>query len=141
MKKSQSEANNERYTSSCSSTYKNEDKSHLMPGVNAADVLLGRSRLALRHEGNDRFRRLVRAYMDEYRAIKKRKFKILVVKKILSIISDHGGRFLKCELDESGELVWIPLEPTHVREKVGQALRMAKPWKTKEKHDDERNFL
>lgn len=60
------------------------------------DVLLGRSSFALKHPGNEYFRTLIRKYRDEYKSSKERKFKIMIIEKIMfKIIAERGGRFLK----------------------------------------------
>lgn len=81
------------------------------------DVLCGRGGLSNAHVGNRQFRQIVSDHQEEYLGARKRD-KIVIAQRIVSIIKDSGGRFLKREGDK-----WVPISDKKAQEKTSQALR------------------
>jgi hypothetical protein len=88
------------------------------------DVLCGRSSESFGHEGNRRFREIVRQHRDMYREATRRSDKNAITRAVIGEIHDIGGRFLR--LDARGKR-WLTLESDEVYEKVSHALRGSKP--------------
>lgn len=84
------------------------------------DVICGRSRLSWSNTGNRRFRGTIALYVNEYSKNTERYERSRVIQKIINLIRDSGGRFLKFK-DGS----WTELDESLVRHKVGHALRDA----------------
>jgi hypothetical protein len=87
-----------------------------MIGIN--DVLLGRGGATTGHEGNKRYRAIVSHHLQEYLAARKRE-KALIAQKIVAIVKENGGRFLKRDPNN----VWLAVSDQRAREKTSQALR------------------
>lgn len=83
------------------------------------DVLLGRGGRTNTHLGNRRYRAIVAKYQPEYLAAKK-KDKIVIARRIVSIIHANGGRFLK---QGNGVSIWMPIPNPKAINKTSQALR------------------
>lgn len=84
------------------------------------DVLCARGKLAYDHEGNDRFRALVRQHQKQYSAAKTKYEKSKIVSFIVSAVrnaSPQGG-FVK-NIDG----LWHEVGDRHAKEKVGQTFR------------------
>ena len=102
----------------------------LAVGLN--DVQLGRGRPVVTSEGNQRFRALILRYKPEYSSSNRHAHKDAVARKILSIISDRGGKFLrkvesvadrkKLGLEDGVDAWEVADEETSIS-KVKQALR------------------
>lgn len=105
--------------------------------LNANDVLLGRGDLAVRYEGNVRFRQLVREksqhYMDACGSLAKDK----IAFGIMRIVAERNGRFLRkvkssVESNQSGvpsgEGAWVPVDSSISLRKVKQAFRDNDSW-------------
>lgn len=91
--------------------------------VQAADVLCGRDKLSHAHVGNKRFRHIVMMYRQEYQNAPSRESKTTITMKIVSMIRECGGRFLKQD-EVTGD--WVDVGDHYAREKVSHALRSAK---------------
>ena len=87
----------------------------VIPG--RVDVLLGRGKPIQEHFGNMRYHVLLDHYRQHYEAAKKFE-KMQVAQKVVDIVHDYNGRFLK--QDGAG---WIEVEKTVAREKVSHAFR------------------
>jgi hypothetical protein len=85
----------------------------------AQDVLCGRGGLTNSHAGNIAFRSIVADHQREYLAARK-KDKALIARRIVSIISGNGGRFLR-KNSTTGE--WEECTVKKAAEKTSQALR------------------
>lgn len=88
-------------------------------GILEHDVLLGRGGATNNHSGNRRFRILVAENQQEYLKARKRD-KVVIARRIVSIIQSKGGRFLKRGADDSS---WVPVTDKRAQEKTSQALR------------------
>jgi hypothetical protein len=95
-----------------------------MTALSPFDVLCGRSSESYGHEGNQRFREIVRQHRDGYREASRRSDKSAITRAVIGEVHDAGGRFLKLDARGSG---WLPLESGGVYEKVSHALRGSKP--------------
>jgi hypothetical protein len=87
----------------------------VVPG--RVDVLLGRGKPIQEHFGNLRYHVLLDHYQQAYETAKKFE-KMQVAQKVVAIVHDYSGRFLKQE--GAG---WIEVEETVAREKVSHAFR------------------
>ena len=83
------------------------------------DVLCGRGGLTNSHIGNKHYRQIVQDHQAEYLKARKRD-KILIAQRIVAMIQDNGGRFLKRSAD--GES-WVLVTDKKAQEKASQALR------------------
>lgn len=95
----------------------NEIKQDSSIGPN--DVLLGRGGATNNHDGNRRFRLLVADHQQEYLQARKRD-KVDIARRIVSIVQSKGGRFLKRGSDDA---TWVPVSDKRAQEKTSQALR------------------
>jgi len=88
------------------------------------DVLCGRGGLTNHHEGNRRFRSIVADHQGEYMTAKKHD-KADIARRIVGIIREEGGRFLKSMEGKasSGGGRWVEVGDQKAREKTSQALR------------------
>ena len=84
------------------------------------DVLFGRGKGSQNHPGNVRFHRLLDQHIDEYDKASKLG-KTALSEKIIKIINESSGRFLKQDENGSGELEEVDL--ITAREKVSRAFR------------------
>jgi len=87
--------------------------------ITGKDVLLGRGRARISHEGNCTYRKLVIDAQMEYVLAKKR-CKIAIARRIVAHIRIHDGRFLK--LDEELKL-YFDVGDKKATDKTSQALR------------------
>ena len=83
------------------------------------DVLCGRGGLTNSQIGNKHYRQIVADHQNEYLNARKRD-KITIAKRIVAIVQENGGRFLKRSND--GES-WVPVSDKKAQEKTSQALR------------------
>ena len=60
--------------------------------IRANDILLGRGGRTNLHDGNKQFRAIVADHQYEY-LVARKKDKILIARRIVSMIKSHGGRF------------------------------------------------
>lgn len=86
------------------------------------DVLCGKNKLAHSHCGNKRFRHLIEMNRVEYQTGTRKK-KTLITNRIIDMIRDCEGRFLKLN-EATGE--WENADHHFAHEKVSHALRSAK---------------
>lgn len=86
------------------------------------DVLLGRTRRAFTCKGNVKLREQIAAKLDMYNEAPTRKAKTLVIRSVMQMVFNSGGRFLK--LDPHTNL-WCEANMTEARRKVGHAFRDA----------------
>ena len=91
--------------------------------VRPADVLCGRDKQSHSHVGNKRFRQIVMMHRQEYQSAPSRENKTNITCKIVNMIKECGGRFLKQD-ETTGE--WLVVSDHYAREKVSHALRSAK---------------
>ena len=66
--------------------------SHIEPTDHC--VLLGRGGATNNHVGNKRFRTIVASHQEEYLNSKK-KDKVVIARRIVGIVQDNGGQFLR----------------------------------------------
>ena len=92
------------------------------------DVLCGRSSFCFFNEGNDRFRRLIARYADDYQKSNSKKAKMGIVTHIVHIIMSRGGRFLVLGSDGS---TWADGGERQGKVKTGRAFRDAVRGRTK----------
>jgi len=86
---------------------------------NNNDVLCGRGGATNGFVGNKRYRQIVKDAQDEYLNARK-KDKILIARRIVSIIRQSGGRFLR--RDEASQ-EWVDIGDKKATEKTSQSLR------------------
>jgi hypothetical protein len=86
--------------------------------IGVHDVLLGRGGLTNSHTGNKRYRTIVLDHQAEYLRAQKKE-KAVIARKIVAIVQENGGRFLKRDTCCS----WIQVTDKKAREKTSQALR------------------
>lgn len=91
--------------------------------VMETDVLCGRDKTSHAHIGNKRFRHIVMLHREEYQSAPSRELKTNITCKIVSMVKECGGRFLKQD-EKTGE--WTDVGEHYAREKVSHALRSAK---------------
>ena len=82
-------------------------------------LLLGRGGATNNHIGNKRFRSIVADHQREYLGARKKE-KAVIARKIVSIIQENGGRFLKRSFESD---VWVEVNDKKATEKTSQALR------------------
>lgn len=93
-----------------------EDNSIVVP--HRFDVLFGKSRQAQKHTGTQRALHIVEMYYEAYEKLGKFQ-KTDMAEKIISIIHESGGRFLR--QDDQG--LWIVADDTEARKKVAHWFR------------------
>lgn len=86
--------------------------------INENDVLFGRGGATNNHVGNKTFRVMVTDHQAEYLGARK-KDKALISKRIVRLIREKGGRFLR----RGNEGLWIEVGDKKAAEKTSQALR------------------
>ncbi len=91
-----------------------------LEGVTSMDILYGRTKRSWNHSGNRLFKNEITDALGEYQAAKTRACRIHVVNKVVDLIRQRGGRFLKKD-DETNR--WTELSIHTIREKVWHALR------------------
>lgn len=91
-----------------------------MEKVNENDVLCGRGGATNNHVGNRNFRKLVGEHQHAYLMARKRD-KREIAQRIVSIVRNNGGRFLK--RDENSSEEWVDVGDKRACEKTSQALR------------------
>lgn len=91
-----------------------------MEKVNQNDVLCGRGGATNNHIGNRNFRKLVAQHQQAYLMARKRD-KRDIAQRIVSIVRNNGGRFLKRNDNSSEE--WVDVGDKRACEKTSQALR------------------
>eukprot|EP00980_Cylindrotheca_fusiformis_P024507 scaffold11977_cov107-Cylindrotheca_fusiformis.AAC.2 len=84
------------------------------------DILCGRGKGNLRHEGNQYFMHVIRANLQRYTDAPKRIDKSLVVSLIVSSLKDEGYNFVR---QETKTRRWFQLSEPQVHEKTGHAIR------------------
>jgi len=89
-----------------------------VPGPN--DVVCARGKSYWDHEGNKRYRALIRAATDKYSSISNKLEKTLAVSEIVAAVHGRKGRFVKKQ-KKGGP--WVIVDEVFAREKVGQSLR------------------
>jgi hypothetical protein len=89
--------------------------------ISELDILVGRSRNVVNHEGNIRFRRIVSSFVPQYFEKDCRTTRCRLVVDIIAAIQLSEGRFLK----QSPCGHWVVLSQKEKRNKVGHALRDA----------------
>jgi hypothetical protein len=90
--------------------------------VTSSDVLSGRDKQAFGHEGNNYFRDLVQIHREAYQGSRRRADKNAITKKVIGLIQDNNGRFLKQDKNNQ----WTVMSDEMIYEKVSHALRGAK---------------
>ena len=86
--------------------------------VSPNDVLCGRGGATNHHVGNKQYRKVVADHQDEY-IVSRKTEKITIAQKIVAIIQETGGRFLK-QVDAD---TWEPIPDIKAISKTSQALR------------------
>lgn len=92
----------------------------LVPGE--LDILLGRGRGAQNHKGNIHYRQVVETFRSRYEQIPQKGAKTQLIREVVAVIYDNGGRFLK----QDGLGRWIPVDPEVARDKVSHSFRNQK---------------
>jgi hypothetical protein len=85
------------------------------------DVVCGRHKFALNHEGNRRFRETVAIYLDRYLENTGRAYRSRLSLEIVHAVQLNGGHFLTAD----GNGKWMEINEKDKRNKVGHALRDA----------------
>lgn len=98
-------------------------------GIEANDVVLGKSKQAFAQPGNEMFRTLIRQHCVAYKSSDCRRTKQEIARGILEQIQSSGGRFLKLQPD--GTVVVLLINQCH--EKISHALRSAARTRNKKK--------
>lgn len=84
------------------------------------DILCGKNKICIKHEGSKSFRRIIESYTQKYQDAASRNEKMEVTKEIFDRLQSR--RFLK--YNEETDL-WETLHPLAVRDKIGHALRFS----------------
>jgi hypothetical protein len=92
--------------------------------VNDIDVVCGRGRATLKHDGNKAFRKTASLFLRRFLACKKREQKQQCIATIIDVIRSSGGHFLKFD-DSSNQ--WYDIGDKSAAAKVGHCLRDLKP--------------
>lgn len=92
----------------------------LVPGE--LDILLGRGRGAQNHKGNIHYRQVVETFRSRYEQIPQKGAKTQLIREVVAVIYDNGGRFLK----QDGFGRWVPVDPEVARDKVSHSFRNQK---------------
>lgn len=82
------------------------------------DVLFGKSRLARNHTGTRRARHIVEMHFEAYEVLRKYR-KTDVAEKILAIIHESGGRFLR----QDSQGAWVLADDIEARKKIAHWFR------------------
>lgn len=102
-----------------------------VPGPN--DVLLGRGKLIQEHTGNLRFRHIVENHREMYETARRLE-KTLLASKIVEILQQTGGRFVK--RDGTG---WAEVDDETARYKVSHSFRNKRLAENQKKGREESN--
>jgi hypothetical protein len=94
----------------------NVSRTEIVPGL--CDVLLGRGHTIQNNKGNIRYRKEIKAMMDEYSKGRKLE-KTALTKTILDLIHASTGRFL----EKDGNNCWMEVDETTARKKVSHSFR------------------
>lgn len=86
--------------------------------INDNDVLCGRGGATNNHAGNKMFRSMVSEHQREYLSAKK-KDKALISQRIVRLVREQGGRFLR----RTNDGLWTEVGNKKATEKTSQALR------------------
>lgn len=86
--------------------------------INDSDVLCGRGGATNNHVGNKMFRSMVSEHQREYLSAKK-KDKALISQRIVRLVREQGGRFLR----RTNDGLWTDVGNKKATEKTSQALR------------------
>lgn len=120
-----------------------DESSATVTHPNDNDVLCGRGKFTLNHEGNRRFRLLIGANLDRYLSVNRTKKTVLVME-IISRIRQAGGGFLKQSTKSptngggGGSSCWYDIGDRAARLKVGHAMRDAHAERTQVKNRNRR---
>lgn len=87
---------------------------------NSKDILCGRGKGNLKHEGNQYFMKIIRGNLKRYTEAPKRIDKSLVVSLIVSSLRDEGYNFVRKDTKANR---WFHLTEPQVHEKTGHAIR------------------
>merc|ERR1712003_447488 len=79
----------------------------LVPGE--LDILLGRG--PQNHKGNIHYRQVVETFRSRYEQIPQKGARTQLIREVVAVIYDNGGRFLK----QDGFGRWIPVDPEVAR--------------------------
>ena len=100
-----------------------ENECHLpfdfCPGPN--DVICSRGKSNWDHPGNQYFRKMINTATKKYSAATSKLEKSLIVSDIANSIHQRNGKFVKKETE--GRTLWVEIDETFMREKIGQSLR------------------
>jgi hypothetical protein len=99
------------------------DSSSDVTAIGLYDILCGRDSNAFNNIGNRRFRITVSLALESYMKAPKRKDKSIVVKSVVALIHENGGRFLRQCRRKDGIITFIELNKKRSHEKAGHALR------------------
>lgn len=88
------------------------------------DVLCGRSKTSFNHSGNRRFRHIISQAIEEYKEAKSKWEKSLLAGRLVAMIHNDGGRFLK-QKAKNNENEWYELSLSESKSKVSHAIRDA----------------
>jgi hypothetical protein len=88
------------------------------------DVLCGRDKNAFNNTGNRRFRVSVSLALERYINAPTRKDKSIVIKSVVTMVRNNGGRFLQESVNKhDGTVTYVELNDKRCHEKSGHALR------------------
>lgn len=95
--------------------------------VNDNDVMCGRGRATLKHDGNKAFRKISSLFLRRFLACSKREQKQQCIAAIIDVIRSSGGHFLKFDYTANQ---WYDIGDKAAAAKVGHCLRDLKPSST-----------
>jgi hypothetical protein len=87
------------------------------------DILCGRDSNAFNNVGNRRFRITVSLALERYMKAPTRKDKSIVVKSVVALVHENGGRFMRESGRKDGITTFIELNKKRSHEKAAHALR------------------
>ena len=94
-------------------------------GVRTQDVLCGKGKAFYSHSGNQRFRAVVDAHLQNYLKQQTKAARTKIVSSVTDIVLGSGGRFLRWSHDAGVDGSWEVLSNDESRAKVSQTIRDA----------------
>jgi hypothetical protein len=111
------------YTGSNRGVTKSYQQGHIIGEPTAQDVLFGRGRPFINHNGNIRMRNIVEGYKERYEKAGKHE-KTVITEEVLNVIKAGGGRFLRVKQKSTkNQVSWMEVSAKEAHMKVGHRLR------------------
>lgn len=89
------------------------------------DVICGRGKLSQNHTGNKYYRQIIAENLHSYSNVKTKMDKSLIVSKIVDMVQEAGGNFIKRDCTANSEEHWVVVEDNFAREKTAHSIRDA----------------